>query len=38
MTRYDLIQRSESGYRYYFGVTEDGIHGAWRKLVGLEED
>ncbi len=38
LTRYDLIQRSESGYRYYFGVTEDGIHGAWRKLVGLEDE
>ena len=33
-TRYDLIQRSKPGYRYYFGVTEDGIHGAWEQLVG----
>jgi hypothetical protein len=32
--RYDLIQRTEAGYRYYFGVTEDGIHGDWEGLVG----
>jgi len=32
--RYDLIQETESGYRYYFGVTEDGIHGPWAQLVG----
>jgi len=35
--RYDLIQRTLDGYRYYFGVTEDGIHGTWRQLVDLEE-
>jgi len=32
--RYDLVQRIDSGYRYYFGVTEDGIHGGWEQLVG----
>ena len=32
--RYDLIQRTEGGYRHYFGVTDDGIHGQWEKLVG----
>ncbi|MEA3441374.1 MAG: putative DNA binding domain-containing protein [Chloroflexota bacterium] len=32
--RFDLIQRVNSQYRYYFGVTEDGIHGPWEKLVG----
>jgi hypothetical protein len=36
--RYDLIQRTDDGYRYYFGVTDDGIHGPWKRLVGLEED
>jgi hypothetical protein len=36
--RYDLIQRHKGGYRYFFGVTDDGIHGPWRALVGLEED
>ena len=35
--RYDLIQRIPNGYRYFFGVTEDGIHGAWQQLVGSEE-
>jgi hypothetical protein len=36
--RYDFVQRTTSGYRFYFGVTGDGIHGQWKKLVGLEED
>jgi PHP family Zn ribbon phosphoesterase len=34
--RYDLVQRTPQGYRYYFGVTEDGIHGPWERLVGQE--
>jgi len=38
LSRYDLIQRTENGYRFYFGVTDDGIHGPWKPLVGLEED
>jgi hypothetical protein len=36
--RYDLVQRTPEGFRFYFGVTEDGIHGPWRLLVGQEED
>ncbi len=36
--RYDLVQRTKSGYRYFFGVTDDGIHGEWKVLVGNEED
>lgn len=36
--RYDLIQRTHEGYRYYFGVTDDGIHGPWKQLVGQEDD
>jgi hypothetical protein len=36
-TRYDLVQRVNGGHRYFFGVTEDGVHGAWRELVGGEE-
>ena len=36
--RYDLVQRIQGGYRYYFGVTDDGIHGGWRALVGQEDD
>ncbi len=37
--RYDLVQRNANGeYRFYFGVTDDGIHGAWKQVVGLNED
>jgi hypothetical protein len=36
--RFDLVQRTGAGYRYYFGVTDDGIHGPWKKLVGHEDD
>ena len=36
--RYDLVQRTPEGYRYYFGVTEDGIHGPWADLVGQEDE
>ena len=35
---YDLIQRIPQGYRYFFGVTDDGIHGPWKKPVGQEEE
>lgn len=31
--RYDLVQRVGEQLFVYYGVTEDGIHGAWRKLV-----
>jgi hypothetical protein len=31
--RYDLAQKTHAGIRVYFGVTEDGIHGAWKQLV-----
>ncbi|MGH2582287.1 MAG: RNA-binding domain-containing protein [Anaerolineales bacterium] len=36
-TRYDFVQRVNGSYRYYFGVTEDGIHGNWREFVASEE-
>ncbi|MFN3308637.1 MAG: hypothetical protein ACK44E_05445, partial [Anaerolineales bacterium] len=36
--RYDLVSRSAEGYRWFFGVTEDGIHGKWRRLVGQEDE
>ena len=36
--RYDLVQRTPEGFRYYFGVTEDGIHGPWQQLLGHEEE
>ena len=35
---YDLVQRTPKGYRHYFGVTDDGIHGPWKQLVGQEEE
>jgi hypothetical protein len=35
---YDLLQRTPDGIRYYFGVSEDGIHGEWKRLVGAEEE
>lgn len=38
IVRYDLVQRTADGYRYYFGVTDDGIHGPWKQLVGDEDD
>lgn len=34
--RYDLAQREDDRVRVYYGVTEDGIHGPWARLVGLE--
>ena len=35
---YDLVQRDEQGnVHIYYGVTEDGIHGPWRAVVGMEE-
>ena len=34
ITRTDLCQRVEDGnIRIYYGVTEDGLHGPWRKLT-----
>jgi hypothetical protein len=36
--RYNLIQRTHKGFRLYFGVTEDGIHGRWKALVGGDEE
>jgi hypothetical protein len=36
-TRFDLVQRTDDGLRVYYGVTEDGIHGPWRKLVEADE-
>lgn len=32
--RYDLAQRNGHKIRVYYGVTEEGIHGAWTELVG----
>ena len=35
-TRFDFVQRLADGLRFYFGVTEDGIHGDWRQFVAEE--
>ncbi|MFN2145644.1 MAG: RNA-binding domain-containing protein [Anaerolineales bacterium] len=35
---FDLIQRDGKKYRYFYGVTDEGIPDDWRKLVGLEEE
>ena len=34
--RYDLVQREDGELRVYYGVTEDGIHSKWARLVGLK--
>ncbi len=34
---YDLVYKEKDNYHFYFGVTEDGVHGPWQNLVGLEE-
>lgn len=36
--RYNLVQRTTKGFHLYFGVTEDGIHGRWKTLVGGDDD
>jgi hypothetical protein len=36
--RYDLAQRSPQGkVRVFYGVTDDGLHGDWKVLLGQEE-
>lgn len=32
-TRYDFVQRVDGDLRFYFGVTEDGVHGDWRLFL-----
>jgi hypothetical protein len=36
--RWDFVQQTEGGYRYYFGVTADGLHGPWKALLGEEDE
>jgi hypothetical protein len=36
-THYDFVQKTVSGYRYFFGVTQDGIHGPWKIFLAEEE-
>ncbi len=35
--RYNLVQRTPKGLRFFYGVTEDGIHGDWKRVVGEPE-
>jgi hypothetical protein len=37
-TRYDLVQRENGKLRVYYGVTEEGIHSEWTRLVGLDTE
>ncbi len=35
---YDLVQRTKDGdVRVYYGVSDEGIHGPWRQVVGKQE-
>jgi len=34
---FDFIMKTEDGYRYFFGVTQDGIHGNWKRFLKDEE-
>jgi len=36
--RYNFVERTPKGYRLYFGVTDDGIHGRWKALVGGDDE
>jgi hypothetical protein len=36
--RYDFLQRDRGAMRAYFGVTEEGLHGKWKQLIGPEEE
>ena len=35
---FDMVQRDKKDPNFYFGVTEDGLHGPWRELAGVEGD
>lgn len=37
-TRFDLVQRTTDGLRIYYGVSEDGIHDEWKKVVGASDE
>ncbi len=36
VVRYDLVQRDNGNVRVYYGVTDDGMHGAWQQFVSEE--
>jgi len=35
---FDLVQRLSEGYRFFFGVTPNGIHGFWKNITGEDEN
>lgn len=34
---FDLIEKTSTGHRFFFGVTPDGIHGPWKVFFTEEE-
>jgi hypothetical protein len=34
---FDLIEKTPDGYRFFFGVTPDGIHGPWKAFFSEDE-
>ncbi len=35
---YDFVLNTGNGYRYFFGVTTDGINGEWKTFLSNDED
>lgn len=35
---FDLVQRLPHGYRFFFGVTPNGIHGYWKAITDEDEN
>jgi hypothetical protein len=35
---FDLVQRLPDGYRFFFGVTPNGVHGFWKFILEEEEN
>jgi len=33
-----LFEKTGNGYRYFFGVTTDGINGEWKTFLSNDED
>lgn len=34
---FDFVQRTSTGYRFFYGVTLDGIHGPWKQFLASDE-
>jgi hypothetical protein len=35
--RYDFVENKNGNYRFFYGVTEDGISGPWNDVVGITD-